>query len=137
MKTDFDINKLREDTKLYMMNEQLNSAKFCSISGINRSTFSRFINSKSVVTKRNFRMIVDAIGTSYSDYITTEKCIYEVEAFGFNDLSIEKIDELIEKLKELRYCKIKCELDKIETEQKLLSDRQQSLETLLILSESE
>lgn len=131
MKVKYDHVKLVTDFNKYMKENSLTLREFKEISGVSASTLSRMINNTNQLTTKNIMKIIEGIGGNLSDYLCDNAYFLNIDNIDIESLSIEALDNMINKLLDVRDRKVYDELDKIEHEHTILTSRESYLKRLI------
>lgn len=132
MKAMYDYEQLRNDLNDFLETNKISIRCFCEKSGINVSNISRFLNGKYIPGEKTFMSIVNTINKNIIDYTIGGTVTMDIiNKFKFDELSIEQINELIFKLKQIRYDKLRNQKQDIQSDIDRLRKQQQLIEQLL------
>ena len=121
MKTNYDFNKLNNDLKNFLKRKNLSITEFEFMSGVSKSTLSRNLRGMGYYTIGDVTKIAKTMNKRAEDYIVDIADFNSISAYVY-DLSIEEIDDLIAKIKQIRSDKIDQKLKEIDREKERLRE---------------
>ena len=115
--------KLAVEVREFMTKNNMNNKQFCKLSGMNESTFSRFLSGESrYLTSVNVEKITAVLRSSITNYETQLQPTYE-------NMTIEELNDLMDVIREVRNRKIEQELSslrgKVDLYEKMLNEQEE------------
>ena len=104
--------KFKHDIQEYTVKEQINFKKLSEISGVNASSISRIMTGFGTMNLKNAAKLCEVMDTDVEQY-----CMIEHSETNYENLSIEELDGLIDRLTLIRNDKIRRRLVDIKLEQ--------------------
>lgn len=109
----YDYEKLIRDMKQFEKDEKLTHKAFAQKSGVNVAIISRILNKDYRPGTNVVERITKTMGGTILDYSIEQVEIHTVKESMFNNMTIEQLDALINKLLKMRNDKIILEIEKL------------------------
>lgn len=137
----YTIDEIRNKIRLIMAEEDINQIEFCRKTGIDPGHLSRFIRGMAGLGRTNYIRLTTYLKAyeNEADEVVVVSEMKEVDApedsyelsCDSNDLSLEEIDGMMQKLSDMKRRKIQEKIDEIESEILRLYELQEKYEKLL------
>lgn len=106
----YDISKFRTDVMSYMVETGCSQNKLSRLTGVNVNTINKFLKYASIPCLKNLILISKCINKDLNEYSIGDFVTYEVKGVIYNDMSVDELNSLIERLVDIRDSKISIQL---------------------------